>query len=45
MAKAKDISQRKKLKKLTNQGGSKPKTSAMNKGQKRSFKLYRGQGK
>jgi len=31
--------------KRTSQGGVKPKTSAMNKSQKRSFKKYRGQGK
>jgi len=30
--------------KRTSQGGSSPKTSAMNKNQKRSFKKYRGQG-
>ena len=31
--------------KRTSQGGQKPKTSAMNKSQKSSFKKYRGQGK
>lgn len=31
--------------KRSSQGGVNPKTSAMNKGQKRSFKKYRGQGK
>lgn len=31
--------------KRTSQGGSRPKTSAMNKAQKHSFKHYRGQGK
>lgn len=31
--------------KHTSQGGSKPKTSAMNKDQKKAFKHYRGQGK
>jgi hypothetical protein len=31
--------------KRTSQGGVKPKTSAMNKSQKRSYKKYRGQGK
>jgi hypothetical protein len=31
--------------KRTSQGGVKPKTSAMNKSQKRSYKRYRGQGK
>jgi len=31
--------------KRTKQGGTKPKTSTMNKSQKRGFKHYRGQGK
>jgi hypothetical protein len=31
--------------KRTSQGGSRPKTSAMNKSQKSGFKRYRGQGK
>ena len=31
--------------KRTSQGGANPKTSAMNKNQKRSHKAYRGQGK
>ncbi len=31
--------------KRTSQGGSRPKTSAMNKDQKKAFKHYRGQGK
>ena len=31
--------------KRTSQGGMNPKTSAMNKDRKRSFKKYRGQGK
>lgn len=31
--------------KRTSQGGASPKTSAMNKNRKRSFKRYRGQGK
>ena len=31
--------------KRTSQGGSSPKTSAMNRSQKRSYKKYRGQGK
>lgn len=31
--------------KRTSQGGANPKTSAMNKDHKRSFKRYRGQGK
>lgn len=30
--------------KRTNQGGTRPKTSAMNKHKKRGFKSYRGQG-
>jgi hypothetical protein len=37
--------ERKKVVKRTCQGGSKPKTSAMSKSEKRSFKAYRGQGK
>lgn len=43
MAKANE--QRKKVVKKTNQGGSTPKTSSMNKTQKRTFKKDRGQGK
>ena len=31
--------------KTTRQGGLRPKTSSMNKSQKRNFKRYRGQGK
>ena len=31
--------------KRTSQGGTRPKTSNMNKTQKRTFKRYRGQGK
>ena len=31
--------------KRTSQGGSKPKTSSMNKTLKKNFKVYRGQGK
>ena len=31
--------------KRTSQGGANPKTSAMNKSKKRSYKRYRGQGK
>ena len=31
--------------KHTSQGGGNPKTSAMNKTQKRNFKRYRGQGR
>ena len=34
-----------KVVKRTCQGGSQPKTSAMNKTAKRGFKAYRGQGK
>lgn len=30
--------------KRTSQGGSRPKTASMNKTEKRSFKVYRGQG-
>jgi hypothetical protein len=33
------------ISKRTCQGGSKPKTSAMNKTRRNSFKKYRGQGK
>lgn len=42
---AKLNSERKKVVKRTSQGGSRPKTSSMNKDEKRSFKKYRGQGK
>ncbi len=35
----------KRVHKNTCQGGTSPKTSSMNKGQKRSYKAYRGQGK
>ena len=35
----------KRVHKNTRQGGSSPKTSSMNKTQKRSYKVYRGQGK
>jgi hypothetical protein len=31
--------------KKTRQGGQRPKTATMNKTQKRSYKVYRGQGK
>jgi hypothetical protein len=31
--------------KRTSQGGTRPKTSAMNKTKKQSFKAYRGQGR
>lgn len=41
---AKQASDRKKVVKRTSQGGSQPKTSAMNKSQKRAHKAYRGQG-
>jgi hypothetical protein len=37
--------ERKKVVKRTCQGGSKPKTSSMNKTTKSGFKAYRGQGK
>ena len=45
---AKSVSNKEKHKSLvkrTSQGGSRPKTSSMNKTQKKSFKKYRGQGK
>ena len=45
MAKAKETVQRKVVEKRTSQGGNKPKTSSMNKHQRRSYKSYRGQGK
>lgn len=45
MAKAKEQSKHNKVEKRTSQGGNIPKTSSMNKHQKRSFKPYRGQGK
>ena len=45
MAKVKEQKTHKKVHKLTSQGGSKPKTSSMNKTKRRSFKFYRGQGK
>lgn len=44
MAKTSD-SKHKKVVKTTSQGGRNPKTSAMNKVQKRTFKAYRGQGR
>jgi len=44
MAKVKE-QQRKSVIKKTSQGGSKPKTSSMNKSTSRSFKPYRGQGR
>lgn len=43
MAASKD--KRKSIVKKTCQGGSSPKTSSMNKTEKKSFKKYRGQGK
>jgi hypothetical protein len=45
MAKGSATSDRKTVVKRTSQGGNKPKTSAMNKVLRRSFKAYRGQGK
>ena len=42
---AKSVSDRKTVVKRTNQGGTSPKTSSMNKTQKNSYKRYRGQGK
>jgi len=33
------------IEKRTRQGGSKPKTSSMNKSQRHGYKKYRGQGK
>lgn len=45
MAKTKEQKLRKIVEKRTSQGGNKPKTSSMNKSQKRGFKPYRGQGK
>lgn len=44
MAKENDT-RKKVIEKRTSQGGSKPKTSSMNKSQKRGYKQYRGQGK
>lgn len=44
MAKTQANSNRKKLVKRTSQGGSKPKTSSMNKHRRRSYKPSRGQG-
>lgn len=45
MAKAKEVKQRKVMAKRTSQGGKIPKTSSMNKHQRRTYKEYRGQGK
>jgi hypothetical protein len=43
---AKTVNQnRKVVVKRTSQGGSTPKTSAMNKHKRRAYKAYRGQGK
>jgi hypothetical protein len=42
---AKLAADRKVVVKRTSQGGSKPKTSSMNKSEKRAHKQYRGQGK
>jgi len=42
---AKSAGNIKKVFKKTCQGGSKPKTSSMNKTKRRNFKSYRGQGK
>lgn len=44
MAQAK-TNKRVSISKRTSQGGANPKTSAMNKSQRRSYKKYRGQGK
>lgn len=48
MAKPSSATNQKSIKhvhKLTSQGGRKPKTSAFNKSEKRSHKVYRGQGR
>ena len=45
MAKASGVKERKRVMKLTSQGGRNPKTSAMSKTTKLSYKKYRGQGK
>lgn len=45
MAKVKEQRTHKKVYKLTSQGGARPKTSSMNKHQRRAYKSYRGQGK
>lgn len=42
---AKEQSKHRKVEKRTSQGGNIPKTSSMNKHQKRAYKAYRGQGK
>jgi hypothetical protein len=45
MSKTKEQSRHQKVVKRTNQGGNPPKTSSMNKSQRRNYKTYRGQGK
>lgn len=40
-----DNRNKKVITKRTNQGGSSPKTSSMNKHQRQNYKKYRGQGK
>lgn len=45
MAKNVSTGKHKKVFKRTSQGGSKPKTSAMSKTQKNTYKVYRGQGR
>jgi hypothetical protein len=45
MAKIKEQRSHKTVYKRTSQGGPKPKTSSMNKHQRRGHKAYRGQGK
>ena len=42
---SKDFSVHVPIPKRTKQGGTKPKTSSMNRHEKRSYKRYRGQGK
>lgn len=45
MAKGINGKERKSVAKRTSQGGSAPRTSGFNKNQKRSVKVYRGQGR
>jgi hypothetical protein len=45
MSKTKEQSKHRKVEKRTCQGGNTPKTSSMNKHQRRNYKAYRGQGK
>ena len=45
MAKSASANTHKRVFKRTSQGGSKPKTSAMSKTEKRTHKKYRGQGR